>query len=155
MNILGILFCLFVVLPYLEIVAFTVLGGAIGIFPTLFLILFTGMVGAAMAKQGGIESWQRIQRTMREGKDPSKEMINGLLLLVAGIALIIPGFITDIIGLLLLLPFVRELVIEHLAKRWHVSSIVTPPRQEESNDDPEIIDVNAKETKSTYEEIDL
>ena len=154
MNILAVLFCLFVVLPYLEIVAFTILGGAIGIFPTLFLILFTGMVGAAMAKQGGVESWQRIQRTMREGKDPSREMINGLLLLVAGIALIIPGFITDIIGLLLLLPFVRELMIEHLSKRWHVSSIVTPPRREESDDEPEVIDINAKETKSTYEEID-
>ena len=156
MVILLLLFCLFIILPCAELIAFSVLGSALGVGPALLVILITGMVGAALAKQGGLECWRRINMALRRGEDPSRGMIHGLLIFIAGIALIIPGFITDIIGLLLLVPDFRDLIAGALARRWHVRTVSMGGErpQAEHDDEPDVIDVEAEENKSEFKEID-
>ena len=156
MELLLFLFCLFIILPIAELMAFSILGSALGVVPAILVILITGMIGAGLAKQGGFECWRRINQALRQGKDPSRDMIHGLLIFVAGIALIIPGFITDIIGLLLLVPEIRDILAGHLAKRWHVHAIPSQemPRQEEREEEPGVIDVEAEENNPKSTELE-
>lgn len=156
MDILVLLFCLFIILPIAELMAFAVLGSALGIIPAILIILITGMIGAGLARQGGFECWRRINQALRQGRDPSREMIHGLLIFIAGIALIIPGFITDVIGLLLLVPQIRNILAGHLAKRWHVHAVSPEetPRQDERPAEPGVIDVEAEESNPKSKELE-
>ena len=156
MELLLLLFCLFIILSIAELISFAVLGSALGVIPAILVVLITGMVGAALARQGGLDCWRRIKQALRQGKDPSREMIHGLLIFVAGIALIIPGFITDIIGLLLLVPAMRNILVGHLAKRWHMHAISPEemPRQEEREAEPGVIDVEAEENNPKSKELE-
>ena len=158
MYILFYLFLFFVLVANIELYTFLYLGAAIGLLPTLVIIIGTGMLGAYLAKQEGLKSWSRIKASLARGHNPSREMINGLCILLAGIALCIPGFISDICGLLLLVPFVRKALVSFIGKRWKpVSSFTphTPDDDDEENattqggptpfrhtgDDSEVIDV--------------
>lgn len=101
---------LFIGLPALELVLLIQLGEWIGLAGTFLLIVATGMVGASMVKRQGREVWQAIQLRMAEGRVPDVELAHGAMLLVAGALLLTPGVITDVVGLLLLVPWIRELI---------------------------------------------
>ena len=112
------LFLFFVIVANLELYCFLLFGAVIGLLPTFLVIIGTGMLGAYLAKQEGLRSWHRIQNALAHGQNPSREMINGLCILLAGIALCIPGFISDLFGLLLLLPPVRLLLVAYISQHW-------------------------------------
>ena len=110
------LILIFVGLPILEIALFVEVGGAIGLLPTLAIILLTAILGAAMVRWQGLRALDRLRASMETGADPVGPIAHGALILVAGVLLILPGFFTDALGLLLLVPPVRGLLI-----RWGAS----------------------------------
>ena len=95
-------------MPILEIAGFIIVGKAIGLWLTLALVLFTSFLGLLILRLGGIGMVRNLQNAGRTGTQPADELVNGAMRVVAGLLLIVPGFITDIIGLLLLSPVIRR-----------------------------------------------
>jgi len=99
---------LFIIVPIVELVLLVKVGSVIGgVFPTLLVIFITGTLGATLARREGLMVWQKIQGALRAGQMPATELVDGLLILIAGIVLLTPGFLTDFCGFMLLIPMVR------------------------------------------------
>lgn len=113
---------LILALPFIEIAGFVLVGDEIGVLATLALVIAAAILGAALLRIQGFGVMSRIRREVEAGRDPSGEVAKGVMVLVAGILLLIPGFFTDILGLLLFLPPVREFAWRRLKKRVVVSS---------------------------------
>ena len=105
---MGKLFILFVVMPIAEIAVLINVGEIIGGWNTVLLVILSAMLGAFLVKREGVVTLTQAQLKIQKGELPAKELGSGLLLLVAGVLLVTPGFITDIFGLLLTLPFTRN-----------------------------------------------
>jgi len=105
------IFALFIIIPIIEIAVFIQAGSWLGTGTTLLLILVTAVIGVTLIRQQGIETLFRAQQKMQSGEVPAIEMIEGFLLAIAGVLLITPGFFTDSIGFLLLIPPLRKLWI--------------------------------------------
>jgi UPF0716 protein FxsA len=104
------LLLLFIGVPLLELAILVKLGQVFGFWSTLAVIILTGIAGAALARWQGLRVLVRIQAELAAGKIPAAELLDGLLILIAGVMLLTPGFLTDVCGLLLLLPPVRYFV---------------------------------------------
>lgn len=117
MKIFQTLFLVVLIIPFAEIYLLIEVGGIIGPFPTIFLVVFTAVLGAWLLKQQGFATFQRFQESLAQGVIPAYEMIEGPIILVGGALLLTPGFITDIIGFACLIPQLRrkiaQFVIEH------------------------------------------
>lgn len=100
---------LLIALPVVEIAILLLSGHLIGIWPTLLLIIITGVFGVFLAKRQGVETLRKAQEQMRYGSMPGHEIIDGICILIGGVFLLLPGFVSDIIGIILLLPFTRNL----------------------------------------------
>ena len=98
------LFLAFTLIPALEIYLFVRLGGAIGLFNTFLVVIVTGIVGAGLARWQGAETMFRIRQSLNQGVTPAEDMIDAGLIFIAGMVLLTPGFLTDVMGLLLLCP---------------------------------------------------
>ena len=96
-------------LVFAEIAVFIVIGNAIGVFYTLLLIIFTSIAGLLIAKKRGTKSIQDIQKSMQQGQPPAVPVIETFMIFVGGILLAVPGFITDILGLLFVSGITRNL----------------------------------------------
>src|SRR5919106_6704116 len=105
-----LLLILFIGLPIAELYVIIQVGQAIGILPTLAILLLDGLVGAALARSQGRAAWERFNRALAEGRVPARETADGAMIIVGGALLLAPGFITDAIGLALLLPPSRALL---------------------------------------------
>lgn len=116
------LFALFIGLPLIEIGLFVTVGGAIGLWPTLAIVLGTGFLGSWLIKNQGRQAMMGMRGPKDVMADPMGAVAHGGLTLLAGILLILPGFFTDTLGLLLLLPPVRHGIIALLASRVKVQS---------------------------------
>ena len=112
-----IFFVIFVALPLAEIYALIKVGGWLGVFPTIALLLLVSALGAVLVKREGLRVLRRMQEQVVAGKMPSNEILDGVCLLLAGLLLVVPGFVTDIVGLLLLLPPFRLLLRSGLRRR--------------------------------------
>ena len=112
-----LLFLAFVLVPVAEIAVFIEVGGAIGLWPTLALIILTAMAGTWMIRLQGLATLQRARTQLDKGVMPITEVFDSLCLLVAGALLLTPGFITDAIGGLLLVPAVRKPLYGWMAGR--------------------------------------
>lgn len=110
------LFVIFTILPILELYLLIKIGGAIGALNTILIILVTASVGAYLAKSQGFMIFGRIQEKMNTGQMPGKELMHGLLILLGGFTLLTPGFITDIIGLTMLIPITRSFYLKIAGK---------------------------------------
>lgn len=115
------LFWLFLAVPIIEIALFIQVGGLIGLWPTLAIVVLTAIVGAAVMRSQGAHAWAEIQRSFSELRDPTRPLAHGVMILVAGMLLLTPGFFTDAAGLALLVPGIRDLVLRQLASRVRVS----------------------------------
>ena len=115
---LGKLFFLFTGATLIELGLLIYIGDLLGLWPTLALIVVTGMVGAAMARDQGLSVVQRLQTELNAAKIPADAMMDGLCVLVAGAFLITPGVITDVLGFALLIPIVRRPIKRWLQKRF-------------------------------------
>lgn len=99
---------IFIVLPALEIATFIAVGRAIGVLATLGLIFLTSLAGITLLRIQGLGLLERLRQGLRAGESPETPMVHGAMIVIAGLLLIIPGFITDAIGFLLFIPAVRE-----------------------------------------------
>ena len=118
----GYLVLLFTILPALELILLIKMGGHIGAGNTLLLIISTGVVGAYLARMQGFYVFRKIQEDLNKGHMPNHQLLDGLMIFVGGIVLLTPGFITDIIGFFLLIPWTR-MIINHFLKRKFESMI--------------------------------
>ena len=108
----GLIPLILIIVPIIEITLFVQIGGAIGLGWTLLVILATAMFGAHAIRRQGIDALARAQAQMATGKPPVGEIVHGVLILMAGILLLTPGFMTDALGFLLLFPPTRLFVLE-------------------------------------------
>ena len=116
------LFLAFTLIPLVEIYLLIKLGQNFGAITSILLVIFTGILGAYLARMEGLRTLFRIQETMGEGRMPGEELLDALLIAIAGLVLITPGFITDVAGFLLLFPFTRTLVKNWLKERMRAKS---------------------------------
>jgi UPF0716 protein FxsA len=109
---------LFILVPLVEIAVIIKVGESIGLLETLALLLVISMAGAWIVKHQGLGVLRRIVAERREGRIPAAAVVDGVLILVAGVLLLAPGFVTDAVGLVLLTPPVRNGVRRFLGRRW-------------------------------------
>ena len=114
---LPILFVLFTLVPILELTLLIKVGSQIGAIKTIILTILISVTGAWLARLQGFLVLQKIQNSLSQGIMPTEEMLDGMLILKGGILLLTPGFITDIIGLLMLFPVTRWL-LKQLARKY-------------------------------------
>jgi UPF0716 protein FxsA len=129
MPLLGLV-VVFIVLPLAELYLIYKVGDAIGVIPTLLLLAADSVIGSLLLRSQGRAAWRRLNEALAAGRMPHQEVQDGVLVVFGGAFLITPGFITDVIGLLMLLPptrpLVRRLVMRALTRR--VERRVTRPR---------------------------
>ncbi len=101
------LFLAFTLVPMIELYLLIQLGSVIGAFNTLLLVILTGATGAYLARLQGLQVMFRVRERLQQGQMPAEDMIDALIIFIAGIVLLTPGLLTDIAGLLLLLPSIR------------------------------------------------
>lgn len=105
-----LLFVALVVVPLAELWLILEVGQRIGVAPTLALLIAVSLAGAWLLKQQGVATWKRMTSTLRSGRVPADEVVDGALILAGGALLLTPGFLTDAVGLLLLVPATRAVV---------------------------------------------
>lgn len=116
---------LILALPLIEIAGFVIVGSQVGVLATIGLVLLSAIVGALLLRVQGLGTVQRIRLAMTENRTPGRELVHGVMIVLAAMLLIVPGFFTDIFGILLFIPPVRERVYRFLSR--HVT-VITPGR---------------------------
>lgn len=109
------------VVPLSEIATFVVVGGKIGVLATIALVLVTAVTGATLLRIQGLGTLARIRAQMDRGEMPGRDLVHGLMIMVAGLLLLTPGFITDTLGFLLFVPAIRDRAWHFLRERVLVS----------------------------------
>jgi UPF0716 protein FxsA len=113
----GVLFILFVAVPIIELYVLVQVASVIGALPAIALVLLLSFAGVWVAKREGISVARRVQDQLQRGEVPTTDLVNGLLILAAGLLMVFPGYVTAIAGLLLLFPPTRALVRPLVARR--------------------------------------
>ena len=116
-----VLFVLFIIIPIIEISVLMQVGELLGMWPTIGIVILSAWIGAKYVRQQGLATLQSVQTKMAQGEMPSSEIVTGLMLLVAGVLLVTPGFVTDIFGLSLLIPSVRQAIAASVQKHINVN----------------------------------
>lgn len=111
-----ILFLALLGVPIVEITLFILIGGQIGVIATLACILATAIIGAMLVRRQGLATFERARREMQEDRVPAGALSEGLAILAAGALLMTPGFFTDTVGFLLLIPPLRRRIIRHVGQ---------------------------------------
>ncbi len=115
-----ILFLFFIVVPIIEIAVIMQVGALLGTWTTVAIVIFTAWLGAKKVREQGLATLASVQTKLAQGEIPSDEIIAGLMLLVAGVLLVTPGFVTDAFGLALLFEPVRQIIANHVKKHFQV-----------------------------------
>ena len=111
------IFPIFVVVTLAEIYVLVSVGDAIGAWSTILLVIITALIGSTLIKQQGWSIMAKAQQNIAEGRTPALEMLEGVVILVSGVLLLTPGFITDGLGLLGLMPWSRSYFINHFLEK--------------------------------------
>ncbi|WP_284165274.1 FxsA family protein [Frigidibacter sp. SD6-1] len=130
------LFALFVAVPIIEIALFIQVGGLIGLWPTLALVLLTAISGSWLVREQGLGALADLQRSMSELRDPTEPFAHGLMILFAGLLLLTPGFFTDMIGIALLIRPVRAAILARVASRMQILNVARPQPRDAFSDRP-------------------
>jgi UPF0716 protein FxsA len=117
-----LLLLVFIVVPIAELYVIIQVGELIGVVPTLLLLLLDAVLGSWLLKHEGRSAWRRFNQALAERRLPAKEVADGFLVILGGALLIAPGFITDIFGVLFLLPPTRA-VARRILRRWTVGRV--------------------------------
>src|SRR3954452_9298495 len=123
---------LFIVVPIAELAVIIQVGEAIGVWWTIALLIADSLLGALLMRHQGRATWRRFTTSMRSGRVPAREVLDGALVLFGGAMLLTPGFLSDILGALLLLPPTRAVIRGVLVRRFGrrlVVSMSSPPRR--------------------------
>lgn len=150
---------LLLVVPLAEIAAFVVIGGQIGVWATLGLVLLTAIVGSMLLRWQGVGLFNRINAEIRANRVPGRELVHGVMILVAGVLLLTPGFVTDTLGFLLFVPAIRDAVWRLIKDRVVVQTMPagfgSGPRDPRAGTQPGaasrdgVVDLNEDEFKRT------
>ena len=153
-----VLFIVFVVVPIAELYVLIQIGQAIGVLPTIALLIADSLLGAWLMRSQGRAAWLRFNAALAEGRVPGREVMDGALVIFGGALLLTPGFLSDILGLILLLPPTRAVVRKILLARFGSRILATaasgaqsrvfgfgtrPPRDARGHDD--VVDSSATE----------
>jgi UPF0716 family protein affecting phage T7 exclusion len=114
---------LLLVVPLAEIAAFVVIGGQIGVWATLGMVLLTAIIGSILLRWQGVGLFNRINTELRANRVPGRELVHGVMILIAGVLLLTPGFVTDSLGFLLFVPGIRDLVWRSVKDRIVVQTM--------------------------------
>lgn len=128
----------FLLLPLVEIALFIVVGRAIGLFPTLALVILAALAGGMLLRQQGLGVVARLRNNVSAGTVPGRTMFDAMLIGLAALLLILPGFLSDIVALALLIPAVRGWMFTALAARVTVVETTTSYRRYADPDDPRL-----------------
>ncbi|MDV5172471.1 FxsA family protein [Photobacterium rosenbergii] len=118
-----ILLFLFIVVPIVEIALFIQVGGFLGLWPTVGLVLVTAVVGASLVRSQGIATLMSVQSRLQKGELPAQQIVEGVMLAVSGVLLLTPGFMTDAMGMAVLLPGPRAWLAKQLMSRVKVHGV--------------------------------
>lgn len=110
----------FIAVPLIEIALFIQVGGAIGLWPTLAIVILTALLGTALLRQQGLQELDKLRAALAGRGDPAEPLVHGAMILFAGALLLTPGFFTDAVGFALLLPPVRARITAQIRKRIHI-----------------------------------
>ena len=119
---LQLLFLTFLIVPVIEIALFILLGQTIGLWPTLLGIIVTALIGSALIRAQGLSLLGEIRATTTAGRLPARQIADGMMLAIAGALLLTPGYFTDSVGFLLLVPAVRGFIYDRLKDHMVVSA---------------------------------
>jgi UPF0716 protein FxsA len=120
-------FVIFFLTPLVEIYVLISAGGVLGVFPTVFLVMLTAVIGISLLRQQGLSTLTRGMQKMQRGELPAQEMAEGLLLAIAGALLLTPGFVTDGVGFFLLTPVLRAGLIERIQQKFDATTFTSYP----------------------------
>lgn len=122
----------FIAIPLIEIALFIQVGGAIGLWPTLLIVILTAIVGSWLVRNQGLREMQNLRTSFSDLRDPSEPLANGAMILFSGALLLTPGFFTDIVGLALLTPPVRAAIFKWAKSRVKVAEFTMGPGPQQS-----------------------
>lgn len=120
MKIFRVFFVAIVVMSFLELYVLIAVGSILGAFPTILLIIASAGLGSHLLREQGLATWQRFQETLARQEVPAYELMEGFLILMGGALLLTPGFITDAIGLICLIPAPRKMMIHYIMKYYFI-----------------------------------
>ncbi|KJY74125.1 exclusion suppressor FxsA [Vibrio coralliilyticus] len=118
-----ILLLMFIFVPIIEIGLFISVGGYLGLWPTIALVLITAFVGASLVRSQGLQTLMSVQNRLQQGELPAQQILEGVMLAVSGVLLLTPGFMTDALGMLVLLPAPRAAMAKYLMGKMTVQSV--------------------------------
>ena len=146
------LFLLFLLVPLIEIALFIQIGGLIGLFPTLAIVIITAVLGTILVRSQGLAVLNQVRGSFEELSDPTEPLAHGAMILFSGALLLTPGFFTDAVGFALLIPGVRGSVYRAIRSRIDVQRFEYGERQPAPKDggviDAEYEDLDAPHPKS-------
>ena len=122
------LFLAFLVVPLVEIALFIQVGGWIGLWPTLAIVVLTAVAGTWLVRSQGRAALERLRGSLTGLRDPSEPLAHGAMILFSGALLLTPGFFTDAVGFALLIPAVRRALLREAARRVDVTRVVMGSR---------------------------
>jgi UPF0716 protein FxsA len=128
------LFLAFTIIPIIEIYLLMKIGGRLGAETTILIVIVTGITGAYLAKQQGLRTVTRIRNRLDSRELPAGDLVDALLIFAAGVVLLTPGFVTDVAGLMLLVPPIRSLFKRYLRRRFERSVKIETVRLKRRND---------------------
>ena len=147
---LPILLLLFIVVPIAELAIIIEVGQSIGVLPTIAILILDSVRGSVLMRSQGRIAWRRLNEAIRAGRPPAREVLDGALILLGGAFLLTPGFISDAVGLALLLPptraVIRRVLARNLLHRMTVSMTQFPqgpPRRTRAKGDPSDVEGTA------------
>ncbi len=126
MSPLKVLIILFIAIPIIEIYLLIKVGSVIGAIPTILIIIGTAVLGAYLLRAQGISTLNRVQNSLQRGEIPALEMMEGLVLLICGALLLTPGFFTDLLGFLALIPVIRQAFVVWALKHSNIIQTMNP-----------------------------
>ncbi len=129
-------------LPLIEIAVLISVGSSIGVLPTIALVILTGFLGSFLLPAQGFTAFSKLRREMESGRAPDAQLADAAMIVLAGVMLIIPGFVSDLVGIALFIPFIRRLIVKTLAGRVQV---VRPNARYRDN----VVDLDADEYHRT------
>jgi UPF0716 protein FxsA len=153
----GKLFIAFAIIPVMEIYLLVKVGSVIGTLNTVILVLISAFVGASLARSQGAATMQKVKLSLDQGRMPAEELLDAFMIFGAGLVLLTPGFITDAMGILLLIPFTRKYIKNWLRdnlQSWmkspnvHVHYQQTEFRawtNDNRHDDPDVIEIQSED----------
>ena len=139
------LFLLFLAVPLIEIALFIQIGGLIGLWPTLGIVILTAIAGTYLVRSQGLSELNRLRGSLSDLNDPTEPLAHGAMILFSGALLLTPGFFTDAVGFLLLVPGVRAAVLRQIRARIKVQEFRYGPPPGQGPAGPDIIDADYEE----------